>query len=107
MHLADFLRRRKQLVDTRKAEKLRHHSANQPELLRDIDTMIVTLNRRINKLDGQIKAARRFVSRLATQFGEPRVVVTDKLRSYTKPIQNLAPVANYRAHKGLNNRIEN
>jgi transposase len=54
--LADFLRRRKQLVDTRKAEKLRRHSAGQPELLRDIDTMIVILNRRIDKLDGQIKA---------------------------------------------------
>lgn len=53
------------------------------------------------------KAARRFFSKLVTQFGEPRVVVTDKLRSYTKPIQNLAPNADHRAHKGLNNRIEN
>lgn len=53
------------------------------------------------------KAARRFFSRLIKQFGEPRVVVTDKLRSYTKPIQNLAPDADHRAHKGLNNRIEN
>ena len=33
------------------------------------------------------KAAKRFFSRLVKQFGEPRVVVTDKLRSYTKPIQ--------------------
>ncbi len=54
--LADFLRRRKQLVETRKAEKLRRHSAGQPELLRDIDTMIVILSRRIDKLDGQTKA---------------------------------------------------
>ncbi|MBK3746149.1 IS110 family transposase, partial [Paraburkholderia aspalathi] len=38
---------RKQLVEARKAEKLRRHSAGQPELLRDIDTMIVILNRRI------------------------------------------------------------
>ena len=53
------------------------------------------------------KAAKRFFSRLVTQFGKPRVVVTDKLRSYTKPIQNLAPDADHRAHKGLNNRIEN
>lgn len=45
--------------------------------------------------------------RLVKQFGEPRVVVTDKLRSYIKPIQSLAPDANHRAHKGLNNRIEN
>ncbi|QFT29563.1 Transposase IS66 family protein [Labrenzia sp. THAF82] len=67
------------------------------------------------------KAAKRFFSGLVTQFGEPRVVVTpsrdiacamhcramDKLRSYTKPIQSLAPDADHRAHKGLNNRIEN
>ncbi|MBF2718239.1 IS6 family transposase [Agrobacterium vitis] len=53
------------------------------------------------------KAAKRFLSRLVKQFGEPRVVVTDELRSYIKPIQNLAPDADHRAHKGLNNRIEN
>jgi putative transposase len=34
-------------------------------------------------------------------------VVTDKLRSYTRPVQALAPDAEHRAHKGLNNRIEN
>ena len=34
-------------------------------------------------------------------------MVTDKLRSYTKPVRALAPYADHRAHKGLNNRIEN
>lgn len=53
------------------------------------------------------KAAKRFFSRLVRQFGLPRVVVTDKLRSYIKPIENMAPDADHRAHKGLNNRIEN
>ena len=52
------------------------------------------------------KAAKRFVTRLITQFGEPRVVITDKLRSYIKPIRTLAPDADHRAHKGLNNAIE-
>ena len=51
------------------------------------------------------KAARRFFSRLMRQFGQPRVVVTDKLGSYVKPIQTIAPNACHRAHKGLNNRI--
>jgi putative transposase len=37
----------------------------------------------------------------------PRIVVTDKLRSYGKPIGNLAEDADHRAHKGLNNRNEN
>lgn len=31
--------------------------------------------------------------------------MTDKLRSYLKPIRNLAHKADRRAHKGLNNRI--
>ncbi len=52
------------------------------------------------------KAARRFLKRLIDRFGAPRVVITDKLRSYTGPIRNLAPKAEHRAHKGLNNRIE-
>ncbi|MFD2440692.1 DDE-type integrase/transposase/recombinase [Paracoccus kondratievae] len=30
----------------------------------------------------------------------------DKLRSYFKPIRNLAPDADHRAHKGLNNLVE-
>ncbi|MFC6590167.1 IS6 family transposase [Sulfitobacter pacificus] len=52
------------------------------------------------------KAAKRFLARLIARFGKPRVVVTDKLRSYIKPIRALAPEADHRAHKGLNNRIE-
>ena len=52
------------------------------------------------------KAARRFLRRLIAQFGQPRVLITDKLRSYGKPIARLAPQADHRAHKGLNNRIE-
>ena len=52
------------------------------------------------------KAARRFMQRLVNQFGQPRVVITDKLRSYIKPIKALAPDSDHRAHKGLNNRIE-
>jgi len=52
------------------------------------------------------KAARRFFQRLVARFGEPRVVITDKLRSYIKAIKTLAPGADHRAHKGLNNAIE-
>ena len=52
------------------------------------------------------KAAKRFFQRLISQFGEPRVVITDKLRSYNKPVQTQAPNADHRAHKGLNNAIE-
>ena len=52
------------------------------------------------------KAAIRFLKRLIDRFGAPRVVITDKLRSYIKPIRSLAANADHRAHKGLNNRIE-
>ena len=41
---------------------------------------------------------------LIDRFGTPRVAITDKLRSYVKPIKTLAPNADHRAHKGLNNR---
>jgi len=52
------------------------------------------------------KAARRFLKRLIDRFDAPRVVIADKLRSYIRPIRNLAANADHRAHKGLNNRIE-
>jgi len=52
------------------------------------------------------KAAKRFFQRLVSQFGEPRVVITDKLRSYIKPVKTLAPNVDHRARKGLNNAIE-
>jgi len=52
------------------------------------------------------KAANRFLRRLVDRFGKPRVIITDKLRSYIKPIKSAAPSADHRAHKGLNNRIE-
>ena len=51
-------------------------------------------------------AAKRFFKRWVAQFGEPRVVITDKLRSYIKPVSALAPQADHRAYKGLNNAIE-
>ena len=42
------------------------------------DTLYILVQTRRNA-----KAAKRFMARLITQFGQPRVVVTDKLRSYT------------------------
>lgn len=53
------------------------------------------------------KAAIRFLTRLLGSYPEPRVIVTDKLRSYVKPIKYLLPHTEHRSHKGLNNRVEN
>jgi putative transposase len=58
------------------------------------------------QLQPNAKAVQRFLRRLINQFGPPRVVITDKLRSNFNPIRDLAPNADHRAHKGLNNRIE-
>jgi putative transposase len=52
------------------------------------------------------QAVKRFYKRFVSRFGEPRVVITDKLRSYIRLVSTLAPDADQRAHEGLNNAIE-
>ena len=52
------------------------------------------------------EAARRFLRKLMRRHGAPRVVVTDKLRSYRVAVRTLCPGADHRSHKGLNNRAE-
>ncbi len=52
------------------------------------------------------RAAKRFFRRLVNHHGNPRVVVTGKLRSYCKPVKAVAPRADHRDHEGLNNLIE-
>jgi putative transposase len=39
-------------------------------------------------------------------WGAPRIVVTDKLKSYAVALRDDCPSADHRAHKGLNNRAE-
>ena len=51
-------------------------------------------------------AADRFFRKLFKQYGVPRVVITDKLRSYGAALKVLAPGIDHRSHKGLNNRAE-
>ena len=62
----------------------------------------IYLQKRRNK-----KAATRFLSRLLNCHPSPRVIITDKLRSYNKPIKQMMPNSEHRSHKGLNNRAEN
>jgi putative transposase len=53
-------------------------------------------------------AARRFFRRLLKTAGAvPRVIVTDKLRSYGAAHREVMPSVEHRSHKGLNNRAEN
>lgn len=51
------------------------------------------------------RAAKHFFQRLVAQFGEPSVVITDKLRNYIKLVNQLAPNADHRADTGLGNAI--
>ena len=37
------------------------------------------------------KAAKRFPKQLIARFGQPRVIISDELRSYFNPIRQLAP----------------
>jgi len=62
----------------------------------------VFLQKRRNK-----RSATRFLSRLLGSYLKPRVVVTDKLRSYNKPIKKMCEGTDHHSHKGLNNRVEN
>ena len=52
------------------------------------------------------QAAKRFMRKLMKQYGMPRVMITDKLRSYGAAKRDLAPSLEHRSHKGLNNRAE-
>ena len=62
----------------------------------------VFLQKRRNK-----KSAIRFLSRLLQSYPAPRVIITDKLKSYIKPIKAMCRSTEHRSHKRLNNRVEN
>jgi putative transposase len=54
------------------------------------------------------KAAKRFMAKLMKkQRRVPRVLVTDKCRSYRPAHRELMGSVEHRSHKGLNNRAEN
>jgi putative transposase len=54
------------------------------------------------------KAAKRFFRKLLKKQGfVPRVIVTDKLRSYEAAKKQVMKNVEHRQHKGLNNRAEN
>ena len=53
------------------------------------------------------QAAKRFFKKLLKGLRYvPRVVVTDKLRSYGAALKEILPSVEHRQHKGLNNRAE-
>lgn len=65
------------------------------------DVLDILVQSRRNKA-----AAMRFFRKLFKAWGQPRVIITDKLRSYGAAKADLAPGIEHRQHKGLNNRAE-
>lgn len=54
------------------------------------------------------KAAKRLMHKLLKSQGQaPRVMITDKLRSYDAAKREIVPGVEHCSHKGLNNRAEN
>ncbi|RJG40444.1 IS6 family transposase [Mesorhizobium sp. DCY119] len=54
------------------------------------------------------RAAKRLMRKLLKGQGQPpRVMITDKLRSYDAARREIMPGIEHRSHKGLNNRAEN
>ncbi len=53
------------------------------------------------------RAAKRFFRKLLRAHPKPRVVVTDKLRSYGAALKELLPYTEHRQSRYLNNRAEN
>lgn len=83
-----------------------------------LDEMVVTINGRKHWLwravdqrgavvDGDKAAAKRLMRKLLKRHGRPRVIVTDRLRSYTAANNELGLKVEHRQHKGLNNRAAN
>jgi len=65
------------------------------------DVLDILVQSRRNKV-----AAQRFLRKLMKRWGQPCVLVTDKLRSYGAAKAEIAPGIEHRQHKGLNNRSE-
>ncbi|MFC5360273.1 IS6 family transposase [Azospirillum himalayense] len=54
------------------------------------------------------RAAKRLLRKLLKKQGQaPRVLITDKLKTYAAAKRAIMPGVEHRRHKGLNNRVEN
>ncbi len=68
----------------------------------DGQTIDLLVQRKRNQL-----AAARFLQKLRRHNETPRIIVTDKLKSYVKPCKSLFAVSAHKRDKGANNRAEN
>jgi len=107
------------------ANKIRRRSARRPGCKWHLDEAVVAIAGKKHWLwravdeDGFVldillqsrrdtRAARRLMRKLLKKQGAvPRVLITDKLRSYSAARRELMPGVDHRSHNGLNNRAEN
>ncbi len=68
----------------------------------DGNTLDIVVTRKRDK-----RSAKRFLRKLLRDNPKPRVVVTDKLRSYGAALKELLPYTEHRQSRYLNNRAEN
>jgi len=84
----------------------RHRDLRQQRLGRQAGFDDALGSRRLQ--DRRKKAAKRLLRKLLKKQGRaPRVLITDKLRSYAAAKRQIMPGVEHRQHKGLNNRAEN
>src|SRR5258708_347997 len=77
-------------------------------LWRAVDQDGNVLDIRVAKPTRTAKAAKRFFRKLLKGLQYvPRVIITDKLKSYAAAKREILPGVEHRQHKGLNNRAEN
>ena len=76
-------------------------------LWRAVDTNGYVLDALLQSRRNKAAAMRLIRKLLKDQGTAPRVMVTDKLRSYSAAKSQLMPGVEHRSHKGLNNRAEN
>lgn len=80
----------------------KHHS-----LWRAVDRDGFVLDALVQSRRDKAAAKRRLRTLLKSQGRAPRVMVTDKLKSYAAAKRDIMPGVEHRQHKGINNRAEN
>jgi putative transposase len=76
-------------------------------LWRAVDQNGIILDILVTKRRNKEAAKQFFLKLIKGLKYEPRVIITDKLRSYRASIREVLPHVEHRQHKGLNNRAEN
>jgi putative transposase len=78
-----------------------------PHLWRAVDQDGMVLDVLVQSRRDKHAAKRLLRKLLKKQMRSPRVMITDKLRSYGAVKREIMPGVEHRQHKGLNNRAEN